>query len=82
MAADAFEERDRVVRRPDYQPVPGVSDMAFVSSTPIAGQGVHVVAAAQLLQCFRGVLHHQVDDFFKLGQVPVASFGVLFSNHG
>ena len=52
--------------------------MAFVSPAPIAGQGVHVVAAAQLLQRFRGVLHYQIDDFFKLGQVPVTPFGVLF----
>ena len=43
--------------------------MAFVSPAPIAGQGVHVVAAAQLLQRFRGVLHYQIDDFFKLGPV-------------
>lgn len=56
--------------------------MAFVPSTPIAGQGVHVVAAAQLLQRFRGVLHYQIDDFFKLGQVPVTPFGVLFSDRG
>ena len=52
--------------------------MAFVSPAPIAGQGVHVVAAAQLLQRFRGVLHYQIDDFFKFGQVPVTPFGVLF----
>lgn len=52
--------------------------MAFVPYAPIAGQGVHVVAAVQLLQRFRGVLHYQIDDFFKLGQVPVTPFGVLF----
>ena len=60
MAAGTFEERDRIVRWPDHQPVPGIGDMAFVPYAPIAGQGVHVVAAVQLLQRFR-VCSHSCD---------------------
>ena len=39
---------------------------------------MHVVAPPQLFQCLRSVLQNQIDDFLKLGKIPVSPFDVLF----
>lgn len=49
MRARSLEKSDSVAHFPNYKPVAGVRDMAFVVALPFADQGMHPVPSAQLV---------------------------------
>ena len=52
--------------------------MAFASARPTARKPVHIVPAPKNLHGLRRVLENKIDEALEVGEIPIATMGLLF----
>lgn len=85
MGAHSLHQRDAARHAPDEEPVASIADMALVAAGPRARQGVHTMAAPELLERRLRVLDDQVDHLSQRGIVNmllVESFEIAPERRG